>query len=218
MPDIISDYVAALERRNRILIRFNVGFAALIVVAIAIGSFNAKVSAQDKPDKVLTVSELAVVDGQGRVRVRIGGELPDAVIDGKAHPRGQRSAGILLYDETGAERSGYVTFEPSGNVGLTLDNRGGQTAQFIAGPNSGSAIHLQWRDDAVELRVDEDGPSLHAVRAKSVAFHEPTVKNAASTELCKALRQARPQAPAIQLLEACRARSSEAACQVCLGK
>jgi hypothetical protein len=219
MPDISPDHVAALERRNRILIRFNAGIAGLMVVGIAVSSFNAKVSAQDKQDKkVLTVSELAVVDEQGRVRVRIGGELPDAVIDGKAHPRGQRSAGILLYDETGTERSGYITFEPSGNVGLTLDNRSGQTAQFIAGPDSGSAIHLQWRDDAVELRVDEDGPSLHAVRAKNVAFHEPAVKNAASTELCKALRQAKPQASTIQLLEACRARSSEAACQVCLGK
>jgi hypothetical protein len=219
MRDISSDHVAALERRNRILIRLNAGIVGLIVVGMVVGFFNAKVAAQDKQDKkVLTISELAVVDGQGRVRVRIGGELPDAVIDGKAHPRGQRSAGILLYDETGTERSGYVTFEPSGNVGLTLDNRGGQTAQFIAGPDAGSAIHLQWRDDAVELRVDEDGPSLHAVRDKSAVFHEPAVKNAASTELCKALRQAQPQDSTIQLLEACRARSSEAACQVCLGK
>jgi hypothetical protein len=216
MPDIGSDRVAALERRNRVLIRFNAGLAGLMIVSIVAGYFNARVAAQDK--KVLTVSELAIVDEQGRVRVRIGGELPDAVIDGKPHPRGQRAAGILLYDETGTERSGYVTFEPSGNVGLTLDNRGGQTAQFVAGPNAGSAIHLQWRDDAVELRVDEDGPSLHAVRAKSVAFHEPAVKNPASTELCKALRQAKAQSSTIQLLETCRARTSEAACQVCLGK
>lgn len=71
----------------------------------------------------LRVSEIVVVDSKGAERVRIGGDLPDAIIGGKRVPRGQQAAGVLLYDATGSERSGYVTFEPSGNVGLTLDSR-----------------------------------------------------------------------------------------------
>jgi hypothetical protein len=93
----------------------------------------------------LRVSELIVVDPKGVERVRIGGDLPDALIDGKRMPRGQKIAGMILYDGTGQKRSGYVTFEPSGNVGLTLDTRREQATAFIAGPNQGSFLRL-WHD------------------------------------------------------------------------
>jgi len=33
-------------------------------------------------------------------------------------------------------------------------------AEFLAGPDTGAAIRLHSGDDAVELRVDEDGPSF----------------------------------------------------------
>jgi len=33
-------------------------------------------------------------------------------------------------------------------------------AEFLAGPDTGAAIRLHSGDDAVELRVDEDGPSI----------------------------------------------------------
>jgi hypothetical protein len=217
MVDINLERIARLERRNRLLVVWSLVITALAIAMPLTDSLGLKVDAQDK-SKTLSVSELAVVDERGTVRVRIGGQLPDAVVNGKTLPRGQKAAGILLYDETGQERSGYVTFTPSGNVGLTLDNRGGQTAEFIAGPDVGAALRLHWQDDAVELRSDEDGPSIHAVRKKKVAFHEPPVENPESTELCKALRQAKSQLPAEQLLDICRARSSEAACRVCLGK
>jgi hypothetical protein len=217
MRDINLERIASLERRNRLLLAWSVLIAALAIAMPLTNSFGLKVAAQDKP-KTLSVSELAVVDERGTVRVRIGGQLPNAVVKGKTLPRGQKAAGILLYDETGQERSGYLTFAPSGNVGLTLDNRAGQTAEFIAGPSAGAALRLHWQDDAVELRADEDGPSIHAVRKKNVAFHEPAVENPESTELCKALKQAKSQLSAEQLLDACRARSSEAACRVCLEK
>jgi hypothetical protein len=202
----------SLGRFVRILIVSNV----LVLLFLTAGLFNTRVAGQD--NKVLTVSELAITDERGVVRVRISGRMPDAMVNGKAKPRGERAAGIVLYDDTGQERSGYLTFAPSGNVALTLDNRTGQAGQFVAGPNAGSTIHLNWRDNSVELRADEDGPSVHAVHAKKVAFHEPAVENVESTELCKALRLAKSQASASQLLEACRARTSEAACQICLGK
>ena len=111
-----------------------------------------------------------------------------------------------------------ATFAPSGNVGLTLDNRDGQTAEFIAGPNGGAGLRIHWQADAVDLRSDEDGPSIHAVRNKKVAFHEPPVQNPESTELCKTPKQAKSQLSTQQLLDACRARSSETACEVCLEK
>ena len=104
--------------------------------------------------KSLTVSELSVVDSRGVIRARLGGELPDAVVGGKVPPRGNHAAGLLIYDGTGQERGGYVTFEPSGNVALTLDNRSGQTAAFVTDPEIGSALRLHWTDDDVELRVE----------------------------------------------------------------
>ena len=146
------------------------------------------------------------------------GDLPDAIVDGKVKLRGQRAAGILLYDGKGQQRSGYVTFEPSGNVGLTLDTRKGQVASFIAGPESTGAMQLFTGDATVELRADEGGPSLHAVRRKQVVFREPPVENPQSTALCKALREAKKQPSTEQLLDARRARTSEAACQACLAK
>ncbi|UCF04886.1 MAG: hypothetical protein JSV33_13325 [bacterium] len=81
----------------------------------------------------LRVTEFVVVDEAGVERVRVGGNLPDAVIAGKRVPRGERAAGVLLYDGIGQEHGGYVTWEPSGNVGLTLDSRKGQATLFVAG-------------------------------------------------------------------------------------
>ena len=101
---------------------------------------------------------------------------------------------------------------------MTLDNHEGQTAEFLAGPKAGSVMRLHWRDDAVELRTDEDGPSVHVLQGKRVLFHEPPVAHPETTELCKALREARSKATKEQLLDACRSRSSEAACEVCFAK
>ncbi len=220
MDDTTVARIAALERRQRLLLTTNaVGLCAFAVAAILQPGFT--VRAQEKADsKSLTLSQLAIVDSNGMVRIRIGGNLPDAVINGITKPRGQRAAGILLYDGSGVERSGYVTFEPSGNVALTLDTRKSQVATFIAGPDGSgtSALQLFSGGSAVELRNDEDGPSIHAVRRKQVVFHEPPVENPQRTELCKALQEAKKQVSMAQLLDACRERTSEAACQACLVK
>jgi len=214
-----KSYVKLLERRNRLLLGSNV----LLMVFVLANALSARwpsiaISAQERESpKNLTVSELSIVDAKGTVRVRIGGQLPDAIVDGKVHPRGDSASGVILYDDTGEERSGYLTFG-SGNVGLTLDNHEGQTAEFLAGPKAGSVMRLHWRDDAVELRTDEDGPSVHVLQGKRVVFHEPPVAHPETTELCKALREARSRATKEQLLDACRSRTSEAACELCLAK
>jgi len=217
MPNPQQDRLALLERRQRF--SFAVNIVAIVLLAwVALGS--ARHASADQTDlKNLTVSEISIVDKHGTVRARLGSELPDAVIKGKVTPRGERAAGLLLYDESGQERGGYVTWAPSGNVGLTLDGASGQAAEFVAGTAGGSAIRLHWKDDAVELRVDdEDGPSIHSVQGKRVVFHEPPVRNPKSTAMCKALTEAKKQYSMDDLLAACRARSSEAACQACLAK
>lgn len=210
----------ALERRFRLLLMMNI-FGLCVLAGAALLQPGLGVRAQEKADpKSLVLSELVIVDNSGKTRLRIGGNLPDALLNGKARPRGQRAAGILLYDETGIERSGYVTLEPSGNVALTLDTRTSQVATFVAGPGGSgtSALQLFSSGSAVELRNDEDGPSIHAVRRKQVVFHEPPIENPQGTAMCKALQEAKNQATMVQLLDACRARTSEAACQVCLVK
>jgi hypothetical protein len=114
------------------------------------------------------------VDSKGVERVRIGGDLPDAVIGGKRVPRGQQAAGVVLYDATGGERSGYVTFEPSGNVGLTLDSRKEQIVSFIAAPDhAASMLQLRSGKDLIELRADDEGSRLTAVKAGQVVSQEP---------------------------------------------
>jgi hypothetical protein len=112
---------------------------------------------QSTPPTSLRVTELVVLDSKGVERVRIGGELPDALIGGKKVPRGQKAAGVILYNGRGQERSGYVTFEPSGNVGLTLDSNKSQVAYFIAGRDSGSALQMWEGRDTIELRSDLEG-------------------------------------------------------------
>jgi hypothetical protein len=163
----------------------------------------------------LTVSELIVVDSSGVERVRIGGDLPDAIIDGKRAPRGESAAGVLLYDGTGQERGGYVTFEPSGNVGLTLDTRKGQVTLFVAGPESGSALQLRHGDDLIELRSDGDGSRLTAVEDGQIVFQEPAIESL-GIEACTAYRNALGQLSAEQVMQACRARYTEEACRACL--
>jgi hypothetical protein len=89
-------------------------------------------------------------------------------------------------------------------------------AEFVASPDVGAFMRLHTGEDAVELRVDEDGPSIHATRRKAVTFHEPAVENPKSTELCKGLLKEKGRVSMEQLRDVCRGRSSEAACQACL--
>lgn len=165
----------------------------------------------------LRVSELVVVDPKGVERVRIGGDLPDAIIGGKRVPRGEKAAGVLLYDGGGQERSGYVTFEPSGNVGLTLDTRRGQTTLFVAGPDTGSALQLWHGSDLIELRSDEDGSRLTAVKAGQVVTQQPPVSQM-SADTCAAYKGARARVSREQVMRDCRRRFGDAACRACLGE
>ena len=164
----------------------------------------------------LRVHELIVVDSAGVVRTRIGGNLPSA-------QRGDNAAGILVYDRNGRERGGYVTFERSGVVALTLDNVGKQAALFAAGPKDGSGATARlWQEgDWAEMKVDEAGPHFAAGRNGAVAFFMPEMTKTDAAALCTDLKtevgQIKPALPVSAVLKACRAHARDGICRKCLG-
>ena len=209
----------SLERRTRKLerwLRLSVGGWLLTfgVMGVSAWTWQARTQQPGVPPP-LRVSELVVVDAKGVERVRVGGDLPDAIVGGKRVPRGEKAAGVLLYDGAGQERGGYVTFEPSGNVGLTLDTRRGQAAYFVAGPDGGSALQLWHGGDLVELRSDGDGSRLTATRAGQVVSQEPPVEKM-SADTCEAYRGARARVSPEQVMRDCRRRFSDQPCRACL--
>lgn len=207
-----------MENRFRLLLAFNT-LLLLALLGIFVQSCRTARAGTNQPS-VLKVSELDVVDPHGVIRARIGGDLPDAVINGKRVPRGDKAAGVLLYDDIGQERSGYVTFSTSRVVALTLDNRdrAGQTAIFAAGPSGGSKLMLSYGNDVAEMQVDhETGPSIHVMRANQVVFHvPPPLAGFEKTEACSESRGALAKYSREQVLTWCRSHFPEEACQACL--
>lgn len=203
----------AASERNRLL----EGWVALQFVALAVflafvvGTTTTPAVSSEKPGATadrLRVRDLVVVDAQGVERVRISGDFGDEA------RRGQKGAGLLLYDGAGRERGGYMTWEPSGHVGLTLDTGKGQVTLFVAARDSGSALTLWHGQDVVELRSDDDGSRLTAVKEGRVAFQQPPVTP--GTEACTAYREARARLPREEVLRECRRRFTQTACRKCL--
>lgn len=208
--------VAALESQNR---RFRRLLGAQLLVLTGglagVGWNCAGASSATLP--VLRVSELIVVDPQGVERVRVGGDLPDAVIAGKRVPRGEKVAGVMLYDDTGQERGGYVTFSPSGNVALTLDTRKGQVALFAADPEEGAALRLWTEGNEVALWVDGDGARVNAVRDKKVVYQQPLAGSPGTSTTCTELRGFVKEHGADVIFGACNERRTADWCRECLG-
>jgi len=190
MHEQILARISACEQENARLVKRlkfqNLTFALLGLVCVgstAIASFT--------PDKInntydsLRVKELVVVDQQGVVRTRVGGDLPPAVIKGKTLTRGGAThsgvAGVMLYDKDGIERGGYVTFDKGGNVALTLDTQEKQMVFFGVGPNGGAALQM-WSDkNALDLRADDDGARFSSIQNAVVTNQIPELKIQADT-------------------------------------
>lgn len=205
------DPMQALLRRQRRL-AWGVAVLAAVVVAQGLGLL---ALARGADEGALTLRSLAIVDPEGVVRVRIGGDLPEAVIDGRRVDRGgQRVAGVMLYDDTGQERGGYVTFAPSGNVALTLDTRRDQAALFAADPVAGAALQLWHGEDRIELRADPDGSRITAVRDGGVVLQQPEAT--LRPEACDAYRSALRELAREEVEAACAARFEAGACARCL--
>jgi hypothetical protein len=163
----------------------------------------------------LRVSELVVVDPKGVERVRIGGDLPDAVINGKRVPRGEKAAGVMLYDGSGQERGGYVTFEPSSNIALTLDTKKRQTALFAAGPDSGSALVMWSGQNNIDMRSDEDGARITLTKDGQLIQQQPEIDRISDAG-CKDYKDIIIRSGKDRASKACRSRFGEKACRACL--
>ena len=213
----VEEQIRRLERRLRFV---SVAVGLLLLALVGVGTLAWQ---QNAPPDELRLRSLVIVDENGVERIRLGGELPDAVIQGRRVPRGARAAGILLYDDTGQERGGYVTFSPSGNVALTLDTRHGQVALFAADPDDGAVARLWHGDGAdwIEMRSDRLGTRLTIARSNEIVVQEPPVTKEEAAAYCAAfkeeLRQQRVELPLETVLRACKQRMSDAVCRECLG-
>lgn len=209
MDSDLQARVGRIDRRNRLL--------TIVIVVLFLGiawlGIRDSVVAQTQS---LRVSEIVVVDSRGVERVRIGGNLPDPVVNGRSAPRDGRLAGILLYDATGTERSGYGTFSPEANVVLTLDGSQGQRALFMASPEGDSALKMWRGNDWIEFRVDEGGARLNTVRGRELATRVPTATAAEVATTCVEYKALRSRVAGPQLVAACRERMSGTDCAACL--
>ena len=206
----------AFERRARKLERWLRIQSAVLILTIGLGvcafTIQSK-SQQAATPQSLKVSELIVVDANGVERVRIGGDLPDAVYNGKRVSRGGKAGGVLLYDDTGRERGGYVTWG-SQNVGLTLDSAKQQVALFAAGLE-GSALTMRYGEDSIELRSDEDGSRLTAMQGGRIVSQQPgTIR--ISSGGCDEYRAIRTKTSVEHAMSICQQRFTESTCRACL--
>lgn len=213
MEDLVRR-LADYERRQRRLQLTVFVMAGALAVSL-LSSWGSTAHAEGKVPEQLRAHELVIVDGKGVERVRIGGDLPDAVINGQRVPRGEQAAGVLIYDGTGQERGGYVTWEPSGNAGLTLDTRKSQVVLLVAGPDDAAALALRHGADMLDLRSDPDGSRLTGVRDGKLIYQNPEVASL-TTETCNDYRDVRARKSAERAMHACQGRFNDAACKACL--
>lgn len=220
--DALARRLDDCERANRRFKRILLLQTGVLVALISIVAARyAIASSETKPTVAsLRVAELVVVDGNGVERVRIGGDLPDAVIDGKRVSRGSKAAGVMLYDRSGQERGGYVTWDEGDNIGLTLDGRKGQNALFVAGPDGATSLQMWQGQDLMDLRVDDSGARITRTQAGVVTFQQPAlaaIGRATCSDYRDGLRSEVPDGlPADQIRKICLKRFTSTACQACL--
>ena len=206
------------KRLRRLELIAAVAVAGWLVAGCCLGWLyfgSRQADAQAAAPASLRVSELVVVDPKGVERVRIGGDLPDAIINGKRMVRGEKAAGVLLYDGSGQERSGYVTFEPSSNVALTLDTKKEQVVLFAAGPESGSTLQMWSGADKMDFRVDSDGARYTLTKGGVLAQQQPELERL-SPSTCDAYKDVRKRFTKERAVQSCRQRFLDKACQACL--
>jgi hypothetical protein len=209
MDEPLLARVEACERANRRLTA-----ALAIVIVLALGGLAATRAAPD----VVRANTVEVVDHNGVVRARMAGDLPDAVIGGRRIQRGSGVGGVIIYDSTGQERGGYVTFHNGGNAALTLDGRHIQSTFLLADTSGATALRIWFGSDAVDVRADHDGAQFTAVRGGRVVFQQPEIRDPVATSNCRELRALRSRVPIERLGAACRPRMTDVACQACLGQ
>lgn len=214
--------LAACERQIHTLRLALVAAAVSLVVLGTMTLLGAGPRPAVAKDTSLRLRELVIVDDAGVERARLGGNLPDAVIEGKRVRRGAEAAGLLIYDATGQERGGYVTFgEPNGNALITLDTRRGQVAYLAADPQEGAVFKIWTGGHSVELRADSGGARLTTNRDGRIGVQVPPLSREEMDAICAGITsevaglQEKP--PLEDLLKACMQHMPEAECRKCLG-
>lgn len=215
-------HIRHLRRALRVATGLLLCTGALAFTGFAVGRAST-VAGNSAATDSMRVRELIVVDDSGTVRARIGGNLPDAIYHGRRVPRGDQAAGVLLYDTDGLERGGYVTFDRTGVVALTLDNRGQQVAIFGADstPGAGATARLWRGSDWAEMKVDQAGPHFAAGRNGAIAFMQPSMTGADAHAMCTELKaevaRVKPAPSNSVILAACRSHAPDGVCRKCLG-
>ena len=213
----LEDRVRGLER-SIVTLRIAVGLVAVVAACTIAALLVNHVATNRNTLRVesVTAKNISVVDGKGVVRVRLSGAVPDAVMHGgRTTRRGSQAAGVIIYDEEGIERGGYLTSVPGSNVILTLDSKYEQAALLVAGPDEmpASALTLWTGDSAIELRSDVLGSRISTSKDKRVEWQMPPIE--LSADACRRQRELELQFPGEAV---CRERYSVGVCRVCIGK
>lgn len=161
-----------LERQIKFL-----AFGLLITISFSV-FFNPfwSVKSEDKL-KSLTLNRLAIVDENGVERVVIAAPVPDPITLGKRFSRGGKMSGILLFDEEGNERSGYVTANGYPNVLFTLDSIARQQVLFMTEPHGSTALWI-WdqNSNSFQLNVSGESPKIKLIKDGQETLIQPEDK------------------------------------------
>lgn len=220
METLLQARLRACERSQRRLLAAFVVVLALALYGLIAPALSSEASPVPADAGSLRLTELVIVDPHGVERVRIGGDLPDAVIDGKQIPRGSAAAGVMLYDRTGQERGGYVTWDEGDHIGLTLDGRKGQNALFAAGPDGSTVAQLWHGSESIELRADANGARLTQTSSDTIRLQQPEIAALAPATCAMFRNGLRDEVPGgldqEQIRGICLRRFSTTACSACL--
>jgi hypothetical protein len=214
----IEERLAAVERENanlrKRILRQNAAWL-FSVLALVGGVAVAGVAVKDAVFGSIKAREVVVVDAKGTVRTRISGDVPDAVMaGGRVSRRGDKAAGMIIYDAEGIERGGYVTTDTESNAMITLDSKHRMSAIMVAGPDQSQAAALSiiTKDRMIDLRGDENGSRLTMTDKDGVKFQQPAIAKLAQ-ETCSMFREIEKKEPGKRW---CQKRYSDSACQVCM--
>ncbi|WMW80950.1 hypothetical protein RF679_01390 [Undibacterium cyanobacteriorum] len=231
MSDELLKRIERCESENQTLRRRLSVQTALLLVGAMLGIGGTALATMGSVDHAgpltlnngsITVKELVVVDDNNVVRARVGGNIPPAVIDGKTLSRGGSNngvAGIMLYDRTGVERGGYITFDQGDNVALTLDNQKKQQVFFGVGPTGTASLQLWEGSEMLDLRADDNGARLTRTKAGVVAqqYPETSIKQASCQQFKSGIRDEVPKGLGrAEVKRICERRFSSEACAPCL--
>lgn len=218
MSKSIEERLASVEQENASLrkriARQNAAWL-FSVLALAGGVAVAGVAAKDAVFGSIKAREVVVVDAKGTVRTRISGDVPDAVMaGGRVSKRGDKAAGVIIYDSEGIERGGYITTDTESNAMITLDSKFRMSAIMVAGPEQGQAAALSiiTKDSMLDLRGDQNGARLTVTDKEGVKFQQPAIAKL-SQETCASYRDIERKEPGKRW---CQRRFSDTACQACL--